>query len=245
MTTTVLYDFSGGMESAAMLVVDRERIENLGAVIRWVDTGKHFPEMYDSVAQIEARLGLTIARVPLRVTFDEYLYERGGSLKRGWNDCSRKMKRSNLSRHMRTFPKPWEVNLGFNSGETNRADAFTDRNERDHLHWRYPLIEAGISREQTKIVCEDAGFSILVAMYEKMGRFDCFWCPNQSDTQAKLVIQHYPALAQEWSDAEDRKGYSFRSVPLKVLAQTTACSPEPESKCGCFGGQETLFDDED
>lgn len=242
MSGTVLYDFSGGMESAAMLVIDAERIRNLDAIVRWVDTGKQFPEMYQSIAQIESILGYEIVRVPKRITFDQYLWEHGGSLKRGWNDCSRKMKRSNLSRHMRTFPRPYEVNLGYNSEEGKRADNFIDRNERDYLHWRFPLIEAGINREATVELCERAGFSVLVEMYRKMGRFDCYFCPNQSDAQAKKVIEHYPVLAAEWIALEDRKGHSFRSVPLHVLAAASSCSPESPLKCGCFGGDDE-FDD--
>ena len=191
---TTFYDFSGGMESAAMLVVDLERIRDLHAIVRFADTGKHFPEMADSIFQIETKLNIEIVTVPRRITFDEYLFDRGGMLRKGMNDCSRRMKRSNLSRHAKTFPKPWEINLGFNADEDDRAAAFVARNERDWCHWRFPLIEANVNRETTKAFCLHAGFTVLVEMYERMGRFDCFWCPNQRPSQALKVIEHYPAL---------------------------------------------------
>lgn len=170
----IFYDLSGGMESAAMLVLEIERIRATSACVRFADTGKHFPEMYESLRQIERVLGVNIVTVPRRIDFDTYLFERGGMIRKGTNDCSRKMKRSNLSRHMRTFPRPREVNIGFNRDEDARADAFSERNERDWLHWRYPLIERNISRPQTVAICEKAGFTILCEMYAKMGRFDCF-----------------------------------------------------------------------
>lgn len=243
---TTLYDFSGGMESAAMLVVDRERIQSAGAVVRFADTGRHFPEMADSIRQIKDALGLSIVTVPRRITFDEYLFERGGMLRKGMNDCSRRMKRGNLKRHADTFPKPLEINLGFNAAEDERADEFTARNERPWCHWRFPLIEAGVSREQTWDICRKAGFSILVEMYEKMGRFDCYWCPNQRPSQAIKVIEHYPALAAEWEAAETRKGHSFLSVPLRLLKadeQRKVDERMPLFACSCFGGTDDVFDD--
>ena len=140
--TSIFYDFSGGMESAAMLVIDRERIRETGACVRFADTGKQFPEMAGSIKQIERALDLTIVTVPSRITFDEFLFEKGGMLRKGMTDCSRRMKRSNLARHMKGFPRPYEVNLGFNADEVERQDDFVARNERPWLHWRFPLIEA-------------------------------------------------------------------------------------------------------
>jgi len=244
---TTFYDFSGGMESAAALVVDRDRIQALGAVVRFADTGKQFPEMAASIAQIEGVLGFPIVTVPRRITFDEYLFDRGGMLRKGMNDCSRRMKRGNLKRHADTFPKPWEINLGFNADEDDRAEAFTARNERSWCHWRFPLIEADVTREKSWDICRRAGFSILVGMYEKMGRFDCFWCPNQRPSQALKVIQHYPELAGEWRAAEERKGHSFLSIPLKLLpAELKRREDEkaPLFACACFGGDEDVFEDD-
>jgi hypothetical protein len=241
------YNFSGGMESAAMLVVDRERVRDTGAVVRFADTGKQFPEMADSIAQIGERLGLEIVTVPRRITFDEFLFERGGMLRKGMTDCSRRMKRSNLMAHARTFPKPWEINLGFNAAEQDRADEFTDRNEREWCHWRFPLIERGIDRPRTKAICKEAGFTILVDMYEKMGRFDCYFCPNQKPSQAIKVHDHYPELAAEWMAIEARKGHSIMRVPL---AQLVKDRDEEESRslfagCSCFGGSECVWDEDD
>jgi hypothetical protein len=244
---TIFYDFSGGMESTAMLVVDRDRIRQLGAIVRFADTGKQFPEMADSIRQIECVLDIQIHTVPRRITFDEFLFERGGMLRQGMTDCSRRMKRSNLHRHMRSFPRPYEVNLGFNSGEVERQDAFVERNERSWLHWRFPLIEADVSRKATWDICERAGLTILVAMYRKIGRFDCFWYPNQRPTQALKVAEHYPALGEEWIAAEQKKGHHFlASGPLKVLIeQARSNGPlfEREGSCACFGGTASVADE--
>ena len=238
----IFYDWSGGMESSAMLVIDRERIRETGAIVRFADTGKQFPELYESKAQIERILGLEIVTVERAMDFDAFLFERGGMLRKGMNDCSRRMKRSNLSRHMHSFPRPYEVNIGFNAAEDERADAFTDRNERDWLHWRYPLLEAKVHRDQTWAICGESGFSILVEMYEKMGRMDCYFCPNQRESQALKVVEHYPDLARQWSEAEERKGHSFMPVPLKVLVDYSRRQgnlfAESPIRCSCFGGDD-------
>jgi hypothetical protein len=237
------------MESSAMLVIDRERIRETGAIVRFADTGKQFPELYQSKAQIERILGLEIETVPRRIDFETYLFERGGMIRKGTNDCSKKMKRSNLSRHMRSFERPYEVNLGFNAGEQDRADDFTDLNERDWLHWRYPLIEAKMRREHTWPICIDAGFTVLVDMYRKMGRMDCYFCGNQKESQALKVAREYPEMAAEWMEWEERKGHSFMPTPLKVLVDYSNRQgnlfSDTTIRCSCFGGNDDATGESD
>lgn len=242
---TTFYDFSGGMESAAMLVVDQARIRATGAIVRFADTGKQFPEMAASIAQITRILAVPIVTVPRRITFEEF-FDRGGMLRRGMTDCSRRMKRSNLSRHAKQHPMPWEINLGFNADEDDRAAAFIARNERPFCHWRFPLIEAGITRAASWDLCRSAGFDILVGMYEKMGRFDCFWCPNQKPSQAMKVIEHYPELAAEWMAREASQGHSILRIPLQMIPAELArkeAETLPLLACSCFGGEEDVFAD--
>lgn len=240
----IFHNFSGGLESAAMLVIDLERIKDTGSCVRRAETGRQFPEMADSVAQIEAALGISIVTVQPRITFDEFLFDKGGMIRKGTTDCSRRMKRSNLSRHMKTFAPPYEVNLGFNADEDQRADEFVDLNEREWLHWRFPLIEQGIDRAQTWDICERAGFSILIDMYKKMGRFDCFMCGNQTPKQARLVAKHYPELAAKWMADEARKGHSFMPLPLVEVVKDDSPLFSGLNQCSCFGGTEP-FDCDD
>lgn len=228
-----------------MLIIDRERIRETSAVICWADTGKQFPEMYESIAQIESLLGLKVMVAERRISFDEFLFERGGMIRKGTTDCSRRMKRSNLSRLRQRYPKPWEINLGFNADEEKRANDFTALNERDFCHWRFPLLEAGITREETWNVCRKAGFTILVGMYEKMGRFDCYWCGNQKASQALKVVEHYPDLAAEWMAAEAKKGHGFRPIPLAQLIEERDEKDGLFAGCSCFGGNECEWDEED
>lgn len=243
----IFYNFSGGMESAAMLALERDRIIAENASVRWADTGKQFPEMADSIKEIERQLGIRIYTVPRRITFDQFLFEKSGMVRKGTNDCSRRMKRANLMAHMKTFEPPYEVNLGFNRDEDERADAFTDRNEREWLHWRFPLIERNVSRAQTVEICEAHGFEILLAMYKKMGRFDCYFCGNQTPQQAMRVVKHYPDLAKEWMAAEAKKGHSFMPIPLKTLIerQEESFPLFPKSQCACFGGDEDFVEDDE
>lgn len=110
------------------------------------------------------------------------------------------------------------------------------------------MIEAGINRAASWDVCREAGFSILVGMYEKMGRFDCYFCPNQRPAQAMKVIEHYPELAAEWTAAETRKGHSFMSIPLALLPaeiQRKEDERAPLFACSCFGGTDDVFEDDE
>jgi hypothetical protein len=245
----VFYDWSGGMESSAMLVLDIERIRAAKARVRWADTGKHFPEMYESKAQIEGILGIKIEIVSRQIDFDTFLHERGGMVKKGTNDCSRRMKRSNLARDMKLYPKPWEVNIGFNVDELDRREAWVKRNERSWLHWRFPLILKDVDRPQTRVICENAGFSIVCAMYDKMGRLDCYFCGNQRPSQAEKVVLYYPELAADWAVQELRKGHSFMPVPIiEVIAGMERGKREQAEnqhiQCSCFGGDDNFTAEE-
>lgn len=245
----IFYDFSGGMESAAMLAIEAVRIRTTGAIIRFADTGKQFPEAYDSIWQISRKLQIPVVFVPRRITFDEFLFERGGLIRKGTIDCSKRMKRGNLARHMKSFPAPYEVNLGYNADEDQRMREFIELNERPWLHWRFPLVDAGIDRDASWDICRRFGFSILVSMYEKMGRMDCFWCGNQKPSQALRVVDNYPMLAREWMNAERRKGHSFMPVYLKVLVENRdrqgVLFPQSEMQCACFGGSEPIAELDD
>jgi Phosphoadenosine phosphosulfate reductase family len=240
----IFYNFSGGMESAAMLVLERERATAPGVCVTHANTGKQFPEQAASIRQIEDALRLKIIVVERRITFDEFLFEKGGMIRKGTTDCSRRMKRANLMRYTKQFKPPYEINLGFNADEGQRADDFVALNERDWCHWRFPLIEAGIGRSETFSICRKANFTILLEMYEKMGRFDCFWCGNQTPAQARKVMKHYPELAAEWIAAEERKGHSFMPLPLKVLTDDGPLFAG-STGCSCFGGNDAVHEEDE
>lgn len=232
----IFYDWSGGMESSAMLALEIERIRAgimTGEVrVRWADTGKHFDEMYQSKEQIEGILGITIHTVERRIDFDTYLHERGGMIRNGTNDCSRKMKRSNLARDMKRYERPYEVNIGFNADEIERQNDWVIRNERCWLHWRFPLIDNDVYRPDTEKICKHWGFTILCEMYRKMGRFDC-----------------YPEKAADWAVQELRKGHSFMPIPImEVIAgieQGKRTQAENQHiQCSCFGGSENFTQEE-
>lgn len=228
-----------------MLVVDREKINATGAQVVYVDTGKQFPEMYESIDQIERLLSLQIVRLKQSHTFDEYLFERGGMLRQGYTDCSRRMKRSVLKKYHDSFPAPRHIALGFNADEMPRMERFTERNNTDEMRYFFPLIEQNITRKESYRICEGAGFSILLDLYRRMGRSDCFFCPNQRISQARKVMKHYPGLWQEWKDIEQRKGHPILKIPATEIEQL----PEQQSmfsdeddmwvfRCSCFTGDD-------
>ena len=82
-------------------------------------------------------------------------------------------------------------------------------------------------------------------MYRKMGRFDCYFCPNQKPAQALLVAEHYPELAKEWTDLETRKGHSFMPLQLTVMVEEERRQRklfESQNSCNCFGGSEDIWE---
>jgi 3'-phosphoadenosine 5'-phosphosulfate sulfotransferase (PAPS reductase)/FAD synthetase len=245
---TDIYNLSGGMESAAMVYLCRDEIRQKQAHVAWADTGKQFPEMYDSIAQIEQVCGITITKLQPYISFDEYLFERGGMLRQGYTDCSRRMKRKALREHADSLPRPQRIALGYNADEIERAEAFSARNDKPGRTFFYPLMERNVDRAESVRVCERAGFTILLEMYRKMGRFDCFFCPNQRIAQAEKVMQHYPALWAEWKQIEKRKGHSILSISAEQIEGRAVQSDfiatlDRKAQCSCLGGSDN-WDDE-
>lgn len=236
-----LYDFSGGMESAAMLAVCRDEILSQKAIVRWADTGRQFPEMADSIAQIESILGIQILRLAPPFSFDEYLYERGGMLRQGFSDCSKRMKRRALREHANSIPMPQRIALGFNAKEVDRGVDFCALNNTAEREFVFPLQERNITRAETVKIAERNGFTILVSMYRKMGRFDCYFCPNQRIAQAEKVMTHYPALWADWKEIEKRKGHpilklSAVAIEARAVQDDFIAALDSKQSCACMGG---------
>lgn len=245
---TQIYNFSGGMESAAMVWLCRAEIAATQGYVVWVNTGKQFPEMQKSISQIEAICGFKVVELTPYITFDEYLFERGGMLRQGFNDCSRRMKRKALREHANSLPRPQRIALGFNADEEERGEKFCALNDKPDRKFFYPLQDLNIDRAESVKVCERAGFTILLDMYRKMGRFDCFFCPNQRIAQAEKVMTHYPAQWAEWKQIEKRKGHSILSISAEAIEARAMQSDfiaalDRKSQCGCMGGAEVWDED--
>lgn len=249
-TWTRFWNFSLGMESSAMLWLCRDEIKACGGHVIYADTGMQFPEAYDSLAQIEQLTGLQIDRVKQDYSFEDFLLERGGMLRQGYTDCSRRMKRVVLKRAHSQYPQPWEINLGYNADELQRAWDFSERNDvAGKIKWRFPLIEKNVDRAATVRVCEEAGFTIMLGMYRKMGRMDCYLCPNQKISQAQKVMRYYPALWADWKRLEAAKGHPFLAVPAVAIEKLALEQDFFDSldaakvQCSCFGGETPVFQD--
>lgn len=248
--STDIYNFSGGMESAAMLYLCRLAIGQTRAHVVWADTGKQFPEMYDSIAQIEDICSLKVTRLQPSMTFDDFLFERGGMLRQGYTDCSRRMKRRALREHANSLPRPQRIALGFNADEGQRGENFCARNDKPDRTFFFPLQDVNVDRTESVQICERAGFSILVGMYRKMGRFDCFFCPNQQIRQAERVMRHYPAQWAEWKAIEKRKGHPILSISAEAIEQRAIQDDfidalDRKQQCSCMGGKEIWDEDQD
>lgn len=129
-----------------------------GAVVVWADTGKQFPEMYESISQIERICGVKVIQLKPNMTFDEFLFERGGMLRQGYTDCSRRMKRRALREHANSLPNPHRIMLGFNADEWQRGEDFCARNNKPDRTFLFPLQAMNVDRAKTVKVCIEAGF---------------------------------------------------------------------------------------
>lgn len=199
-----MISFGGGVNSVAMtimLVNDEWR----GPIV-FADTGGEHPETYCYLTYFDKWLrerGLEITRLSFETNPDLYQHDKriGSSLGSTLYDysysagiipllatrwCSVTFKRDPLEAWRKA--QGIDVSLvGICADETRRV--------RDDPTVRYPLVDAGITREGCKRVIRAAGLEVP----RKSG---CFFCPGQRLSQWRDLYQHYPELYERAAELE-------------------------------------------
>jgi len=194
-----IVSFSGGKDSTAMLFMMLEKGMPVDAVV-CADTGYEFPEMYEHIAEVEKRIApIEIHRVDIEFDywFDHVRTKgpRKGTRGMGWPNIHQRwctgQKRDYCVRYIRYH---WGIVLTEYIGFTANEEART-RNGIQRKKWdvSFPLIEWGITEEQSLSYCYDMGFD-WGGLYEKMSRVSCYLCPLQRNSELKVVHDEYPEL---------------------------------------------------
>jgi len=131
-------------------------------------TGDDMPEALAIMWELRRRGYRVMALSSFIAGYPTYWdYVRGENLKAFYRSCSDKAKQRHLDYFYRTIG-PVAVRVGLTVGEEARAAAFRDR---DWVSYSFPLIEAGMSREDCLMLCHSQGLYPV-----KSG---CVHCPKQ------------------------------------------------------------------
>lgn len=204
-----IISLSGGKDSTAMLLMMIERKEPIEAVV-FFDTGWEFPQTYDHLDLLEKRTGLKITRLKPRHPFDELIVKYSWPWMQGrW--CSRE-KMDALNKFSHENGNGVQI-IGFAVNEKSRTGAKEFKKKRV----RFPLIEWGISENDTLSYCYQKGY-FWDGLYKHFSRVSCFSCPLKGSPKAwRLIRKYYPEqwqkmLQMDKSILNNRGFYGYKTV---------------------------------
>jgi hypothetical protein len=243
----VVVAYGGGTNSTAMLVHLR-RNNIVPGLILFADTGGERPQTYraiETTSQWCADNGFppirTVRYATMKgaeVTLEEDCLRRKAlpSLAYGWKTCSDRWKQRPQQKAIRAFMREHGFKtvtqmIGFDADEERRMKTNLLR----FITNQYPLIEAGLYRDDCVQLCAEAGLPHVKSA--------CFFCPSSKKHEILDLKLHNPDLLQRALDMEANAelltvqglGRSFNWKRFLNGIETSTGQP-PEQDCGCYDG---------
>jgi len=173
--------YGGGVNSTACIVLHAQGKLHYDEAI-YVDHGCDWPETREYVRMMAERFPITILKPDVE-GFDnlyDYFWHYQIIPWMAVRFCTMKFKVGVIEQHIKT---PCFMLVGIDAGEQHRAKISNNGGVEN----RFPLIEAGVGRENCKKLIYDYGLQIP----PKSG---CYFCPYQRISQWKKLRRKYPNL---------------------------------------------------
>lgn len=195
MPRTQVLSYGGGTQTIAMIVLALTGRIEMPDLFVLADTGREKTSTFDYMNElVQPALERTERQVVIAshalATVDLYsgngdllipVYTETGKLP---TFCSTEWKERVIKRYLRSIGlDAVDCWIGYSVDEASRAD------RKEDLEWykrRYPLIEAGISRTDCKVIIKDYGWPL-------PHKSACKMCPNQDDDGWIETKRDYPA----------------------------------------------------
>lgn len=205
--------FSGGKDSAAMLIKLIEDGENLDKII-FADTRLEFPEMYQYIERVQDYIKHEITIVKGNITFDDWFYDkftkgRHKGQPRGFPKvvglgcwAKRELKVKPLQK---AEGKGNEIFIGITADEKERA--YRETYQHNNIY-RFPLINWGLTGQDCINFLKER--NLLNPLYEMFRRLGCWLCPKQGLESLKSLYKHYPELWDKLKKYEQDSPTGFK-----------------------------------
>lgn len=234
-----IVSFSGGKDSTAMLL----RLMETGAPIDEVlhcDTGLEFPDMYDHIERIKARVqekGIKYTTLKSNLDFEYLLLEKPIKSKKdtivigyGWPTprkrwCTQLLKTKLLDAYKKELKQKY--NVFYYVGRASDEEYRLKRKNNQSPNQIHPLVYWGWKESDCLEYCYSLGYD-WNGLYKIMSRVSCWCCPLQSFNELYQLWLNFPVLWDKlryWSDEIDRiwgkdkytyrKGYSITDLEAR------------------------------
>lgn len=226
----------------------------------YADTGMEFPEMEAHMQKLDELLfrerGLHITTLRHPHGFEWLMFEaplqqkraigrrisRGQSVRGyGWPGfharwCTGQLKTKLIDSALKQLKGEREAiqYIGIAVDEAHRC--------KNDKHFRYPLVEWGITEVQALQICYDRGFD-WDGLYKIYNRCSCWCCPLQRIGELRKLRQHRPDLWRRFLDMDRRAIEMFGQNPLGRFKERWTVE-QLEQRFAAEEGQRALLDEE-
>jgi len=226
MNTKRLLELSGGMDSAALALLLKEKQPELEIEYIYIDTGYNLPEATEFMAALEEKIGkitrINTANDGLKKDFVKLLNSTQPTLpsvRKSWCTVSIKQKPYiDMINGLKADGFEVIQYLSYRSDDRNKVPSNTD------ISFLAPFKEAGIGSNDVRDIIERNGIELPKYLSYRSNPF-CFLCYRQTNQEWANLARVHPdlfaqALALEKQALENSKGgdtYFLGSQPLDVL----------------------------
>jgi hypothetical protein len=223
--TVVVVGFSGGVTSAwcahwAIETFGREKVTLL-----FHDTFEEHPDTYRFLVEMSKHLGIEITERSDGRSVTQVFRDEGFLGNNYQAMCSRILKQNQGDKHLRELQAQGKKVIkvfGYTANEERRVQRMTATGEALGFTPRFPLIENGITKQQTADWVVSTGVCPS-AMYQRSDHANCTGCVKGGRTYWLAVLQNHPDVFEQRAQLEEEFGHSIIRGPnptfLRPLAQ--------------------------
>jgi 3'-phosphoadenosine 5'-phosphosulfate sulfotransferase (PAPS reductase)/FAD synthetase len=213
-------NYSGGVDSTALILYLWERGRRIDLIVRWSSEAWDWPFLHIIDEQIRKLTGHRVKIIKPKIDLTDemlyYEYKKGkqkGRLGRGWPSRRIRWCVSSKSKPLLDFLKDYKdriiwLNVGYTIEEKHRHF-----NTPKWLAWRAPLVKAKWNKEKCFAICKRYGIDFN-GHYDHFKRLSCWCCPLQSPKELFFLFYYHPDLWERLLEM-DRKVFHLEKGVVK------------------------------
>lgn len=212
--------YSNGAQSAytAYLVAKKYGTQNL--VLLYNLTGSEHPDSKRFAQDVSELIGVEITEISCGMNLWELIEKQNFIPNPRAAFCTRILKVEPAREYFKTLKEKFTVYLGYTKDEEHRAEKFLKANP--DLKTRFPLIEKGLSAEDTKKKLVRLGIKLPEA-YLYFEHNNCIPCVKGGKSHFKQVLKYFPDKYWKMAELEKRIGHTvLKDISLEELAKGVA-----------------------
>ena len=213
--STVLYTYSGGMDSTFALLWGLRNFPNLKHVPIFSDTGYEFPGMTAHIHAVCKHLGVEPVIVRPKIDIFSYWQEKGRFFNMIVPECQSNLIFEPIDEYISTYDPSDVIILSGSRGDQvrrlskkSKTSGSMNPKMKDYQYY-HPCFDITYEIEYQTVM--ESGIPIWEGYAMGFKRSACWCCPGQSSQQAYALQKNYPGLANVIRRWEKKLNMNFKS----------------------------------